>query len=134
MSILSLIASRNFISVNKDLMRLLGIEEAILLGELASEYDYWLSQGKLDNGWFFPTVENIEKNTTLTKYKQKKALENLQSQGFISIKRKGLPAKRYIKINEAKLEKLGHIKVEQIKENGRFSHNVYTLTDTIFNI
>ena len=34
----------------------------------------------------------------------------------------------------SKLKKLGHIKVEQIKENGRFSHNVYTLTDTIFNI
>lgn len=29
------------------------------------------------------------------------------------------------------LVRLGYIKVEQIRENGRFSHNVYTLTDTI---
>lgn len=58
--------------VNKDLMRAFGIEEAILLGKLASEYEYFKKQYAIENEWFYSTVENIEKNTTLSKYKQKK--------------------------------------------------------------
>lgn len=103
MGILSLIASRNFIAVNKDLMRLLGLDEAVLLGELASEYAYWHEQNKLDGGWFYSTVENVEKNTTLKKNRQATALKNLQKIGIIEVTRKGLPAKRYIKINEEKI-------------------------------
>lgn len=103
MSLLRLIASRNFITVNKDLMQLLGLEEAVLLGELSSEYEYWRAQDKLDDGWFYSTVENVEENTTLTKYKQKKALDNLQRMGILEVQRKGIPAKRYIRINEGKL-------------------------------
>lgn len=103
MGILQLLASRNFITVNKTLIQTLGIEEAIMLGELASEYDYWENNDKLEEGWFFSTVENVEENTTLTKYKQKKALDNLQKIGVLEVQRKGIPAKRYIKINEEKV-------------------------------
>ena len=103
MGILQLLASRNFITVNKTLIQTLGIEEAIMLGELASEYDYWKSNGELEEGWFFSTVENVEENTTLTKYKQKKALDNLQKIGVLEVQRKGIPAKRYIKINEERV-------------------------------
>lgn len=106
MSVLNLIASNNFIVLNKTLISLLGIDEALILGELASEYDYWLGQGKVDDGWFFSTVENIERNTTLSKYKQKKALENLQQKGLISLKIKGIPAKRYVKINEEAISQI----------------------------
>jgi hypothetical protein len=41
MSVLGLLASRNYITVNKDLIQALGLEEAIILGELASEYSFW---------------------------------------------------------------------------------------------
>lgn len=60
--------------VNKDLMRAFSIEEALLLGELASEYEYLKKQYALENEWFYSTVENIEKNTTLSQNKQKKDL------------------------------------------------------------
>lgn len=104
MSILRLIANDNFIVVNKSLIHLFGLEETLILGELVSEYEYWKNQGKLEDGWFYSTVENIEKNTSLSKHKQKKALENLQQVGVICYERKGMPAKRYIKINEDVLE------------------------------
>jgi hypothetical protein len=100
MSIIQLIASSNYITVNKALIRLLGIDEAIILGELASEYEYWYRREELQDGYFYSTIENIEENTTLTEYKQRKALNNLKEQGIVSIKIKGIPAKRFIKINE----------------------------------
>lgn len=107
MSTLKLLASKNFITINRTLMLELGIDEAIMIGELASEYDYWESNERLDeDGFFYSTVENVEENTTLTKYKQKKALDNLQKLGLVEVKRKGLPAKRYIKINEKKITEI----------------------------
>ena len=106
MSILRLIANDNFIVVNKSLIHIFGLEETLILGELVSEYEYWRSRGELEGGWFYSTVENIEKNTSLSKHKQKKALENLQQAGVICYQRKGMPAKRYIKINENVLEEV----------------------------
>ena len=100
MSIIQLIASSNYITVNKNLIRVLGIDEAIILGELASEYEYWSRREELQDGYFYSTIENIEENTTLTEYKQRKALNNLKEQGIVSIKVKGIPAKRFVKINE----------------------------------
>lgn len=100
MGILQLISTSNFITVNKDLIKALGLEEAILLGELASEYDYWSTRNEIENGYFYSTIDNIEEKTTLTAYKQRKCLENLKNKGIIDIQIKGMPAKRYIKINE----------------------------------
>lgn len=109
MSVIQLIASSNYITVNKELIKLLGIEEAIILGELASEYEYWGRREELQEDYFYSTIENIEENTTLTEYKQRKALNNLKEQGIIDIKIKGIPAKRFIKINKEQVLKLLNI-------------------------
>lgn len=103
MGILQLISTSNFITVNKDLIKVLGLEEAILLGELASEYDYWNNKNEIEDGYFYSTIENIEEKTTLTAYKQRKCLESLKNKGIIDIQIRGIPAKRYIKINEEKV-------------------------------
>ena len=103
MRILQLISTSNFITVNKDLIKVLGLEEAILLGELASEYDFWNNKNEIEDGYFYSTIENIEEKTTLTAYKQRKCLETLKNKGIIDIQIRGIPAKRYIKINEEKV-------------------------------
>lgn len=104
MSILSLIASENFIAVNKTLIKAFGVDEAIILGELASEYEYWKKRGELDeSGHFFSTIENIEENTGIKEKKQRTILNSLKEQGLVDIKLKGLPAKRYIRLNDEKL-------------------------------
>lgn len=106
MSVLNLLAGNNFLVVNKDLMKMLGLESAVMLGELASEYVYWEAQGKLDNGFFYSTVENVESNTTLTGYQQREALKKLKELGIVEIERKGIPAKRYIKVCEQQVVKI----------------------------
>lgn len=100
MGILQLLASRNYIALNKDLIKLLGLEEAIIFGELASEHSYWVEREQIEDGYFYSTIENIEEHTTLSAHKQRKALKNLQNMNLIDVKVKGIPAKRYIKINE----------------------------------
>ena len=62
-----------------------------------------MSQGKLENGWFFSTIENVEYNTTLTAYQQREAIKNLVKMGLIECEKRGLPARRWFKINVEKL-------------------------------
>ena len=112
MSILQLLASRNYITVNKDLIKIIGLEEAVILGELASEYNYYFDKDELDDGYFYSTVDNIEQNTSLSEYKQRKAINSLKDNNILDIKIKGIPAKRYIKLNEEQILNILNIKYQ----------------------
>ena len=127
MNILQLLASSSFITLNKNVIKSVGLEEALLLGELCSEYDYWIKREELQDGYFFSTVENIEENTTLNDYKQRKALKTLQQLKIVDVKVKGLPAKRYFKINEEQLIKLLNI---QYSNNLKYSSQNFKELDT----
>ena len=118
MNVIGLISSSNFIVVNKSLAREIGLIESVVLGELASEYDHWKATGNLDDGYFYSTVDNLSDNTTLSKYQQKTALDNLKEKGIIEVTVKGLPAKRYIKINEEQVEKLLNNKLSKNSPTG----------------
>ena len=116
MSVLKQLASSNYISVNKTLIKLFGLEEAVLIGELCSEYDYWERNNKLENGMFFSTIANVEENTGLSEYQQRTAIHNLENYGILEVKVSGLPAKRYFKFNENKLLNFLQSSSEKIKE------------------
>ena len=100
MSVLELLSSSNFIAVNRTIASEVGLEAAVILGELASEYIYHRSNGNLKDGYFFSTIENLSEKTFLSAHSQRMALSKLQEKGWIDVTRKGIPAKRYIKINE----------------------------------
>lgn len=104
-TLVSELANKNFIVVNKDVAKTLGINEAILLGELVEEYEYYKNRDLLENGWFFSIVENIENNTGLTGRQQRPALENLVKAGLIEKKNKGLPPKRFFKVKMGAIRK-----------------------------
>lgn len=95
--------SGNFISVNRTVLELFGLHEAVLLGELASEARYWVenggaieSDGKL---WFYARVEDIERKTSLNAYHQKQAIDNLSRHGIVEVMYAGMPRKRYVRID-----------------------------------
>jgi hypothetical protein len=94
-----LLSSTAFIILNKELARQVGLKEAILLADLISKEEYFISKGMTD-GWFFNTEANIEADTTLNPYHQRKCLKTLKTHQIIETKRKGIPAKQYFKINE----------------------------------
>ena len=102
----NLLASKGFIQLNIHLIQTVGLHEAIIIGELLSEYNYWEQHGKLDNGWFYSTVENIQKRTSLSRYQQAKAIEHLEELGVLKTTLRGVPARRYIKIDDDKLLEL----------------------------
>ena len=94
-----LLSSTAFIVLNKELARQVGLKEAVLLADLISKEEYFISKGMTD-GWFFNTEANIEADTTLNPYHQRKCLKTLKKYEIIQTKRMGIPAKQYFKINE----------------------------------
>jgi hypothetical protein len=106
MGVLKLLSNDNFIAVNKTLAKTVGLDEAVILGELASEYNYYEANDMLIDGLFYSTVENVEDKTTLSDYRQRKALKNLQEAGLLEVRRKGVPAKRYILLREDRIAAL----------------------------
>ena len=94
-----ILSSTAFLVLNKELARQIGLKEAVLLADLISKEEYFIENGMTD-GWFFNTEVNIEKDTTLTPYQQRKCIKSLKKNGIIETKRKGVPAKQYFKVNE----------------------------------
>lgn len=103
-NIVSLLASDNFIVINRDLLKMYGLNVALMLCELASEYNYYSKEGKLEeDGLFFSTIENISDKTGLSRYQQAEALKKLNEMGIVRTIVKGVPAKRYFKLDIKKL-------------------------------
>ena len=100
----NLLSSSAFLVVNKTLAKNIGLKETILLADLISKEEYFISNGMTD-GWFFNTEANIQKDTTLTPYQQRNALKSLKNNQIIETMRKGIPAKQFFKINEEQVIK-----------------------------
>ena len=106
MEIIDFLANDNYIIVNKDLIRKIGLNEAVLIGELASEYKSWRKKEKLVDDMFYSTIDNIEENTGLNEYHQRKIINNLIKLDLIECKVKGMPATRYIKLKQENIAKM----------------------------
>jgi len=103
--LMSVLSNDGYIILNKYVMKALGLHEAILLGELCSEFIYWYKENQLQEGYFYSTRENIEKETTLSSHQQRQALKSLIEKGFIEILEKDMPKKTYYKVNEERIYK-----------------------------
>jgi len=101
--LMSILSSDGYIILNKYVMKALGLHEAILLGELCSEFIYWYKENKLQDGYFYSTRENIEKETTLSPHQQRQAIKTLINKGFVEVIEKDMPKKTYYKVNEEKV-------------------------------
>lgn len=100
MDLTKILSKDAYIVVNKEVIRKVGIDAAMLLSELCREYDYYNSVNKLNDGYFYSTIENILNNIGIKSKKQREIIETLKMIGVISTKLEGLPAKRHFKINE----------------------------------
>lgn len=87
--------SSNYWTLNKTVVDMFGIETAFLLTIFAEAETMMADK----DGWFFQTVETIEKMTTLSRYKQDKSIDELVEAGILERDVRGIPAKRYFKLD-----------------------------------
>ena len=97
-----LLMSSNYYTLNKQIVKSLGIESAFLLTILIEASD-GLSD---DEGWFYQTIEKIWELTGIGRHKQDKIIKDLIELKILEQKNKGVPCKRYFKINYPMIENL----------------------------
>lgn len=120
-----LLKSGGSIIVNKNLASNIGLDAAIFYSELCSKYKYFSQKKKLDkDGYFFNTVENMKNDTSLSDYRQREAIKKLKELGLICYQIKGLPARRYFKVN------LDYGRIARLTENPS-SQNLKNCTSKI---
>ena len=107
-----------YIQLSKPTIKIFGLEAALMLCNLYSEYRYWKGKGKLNKyGTFYSTVENVEHNTGLSKRQQLRAIEVLENYGIIEKSLHDLPPKRYFRFIESGISKLLRDVKEEIKKD-----------------
>ena len=104
---LDMMFEKEFLRLPRPFIRMFNLNTAVMLSEIYSEYTYWESQGKLEQGgWFYSTVENMYCQTGLSKHQQLKSCNELVDYGIIKVKYQGLPKKRYFKFDPTMFNKL----------------------------
>ena len=97
-----LLMSSNYYTLNKQIVKELGIESAFLLTILIEASD-----GLADEeGWFYQTIEKIGELTGIGRHKQDKIIKKLIELKILEQKNKGVPCKRYFKVNYEMIENL----------------------------
>lgn len=111
-----LLLSSNYWALNKTVVKVFGIETAFLLANLAEA-----EQIMPDNdGWFYQTSDTLEELTTLSRYKQDKAIEDLEKSGILERDVRGIPAKRYFKLDYKSLaNKIVNNSQTRVKKNDK---------------
>ena len=97
-----LLMSSNYYTLNKQIVKEIGIESAFLLTILIEASD-----GLADEeGWFYQTIEKIGELTGIGRHKQDKIIKELIELKILEQKNKGVPCKRYFKVNYEMIENL----------------------------
>ena len=105
-----LLMSSSYFVLNKQIVKLFGIETAFLLTTLIEASDGLAN----DEGWFYKTAPSLEEETGLSNHKQSKIIEELTKLGILEQENKGMPMKRYFRINFQKIEELV-FKIQDLK-------------------
>lgn len=70
----------------------------MIYAALLAKHAWYEQHGKLSDGWFYSTVDDMEESTSLTKCQQSRCVKRLVSAGLIRCAAKGLPARRFFYI------------------------------------
>ena len=106
--LLQLLNPENTVSLNRPLAHAIGLYETLIFSALISKYTYYETRNRVNNGWFFSTVADLQESTTIGEKAQKTAIKHLEDLQLIEYKLMGMPAKRYFRII-ADVEKLDQL-------------------------
>ena len=105
--------------LNQKLLASLWINASVLLAYLVDMHCFHKEKWDLEDGFFFKTVEIIQKNTQLSRYQQKKWLKILIEKWFIEIEKKWMPLKQYFRVNIEKIEQFLNKKEDTQEEQAK---------------
>lgn len=99
-----IISDSAYLLVNKKLIYTFGLEPAVFLSNLISNYFYLKEKNQLKNNeWFYMINEQQSNEIGISIFALRKCKKQLKEFGIIDTKLMDLPAKEFYKINFGKL-------------------------------
>lgn len=107
---------KHYTKYNNEFARKAGVTCAVMLSKLAQLYEQHIDKlvyhERYGDGWFYATIDNIEFQTGLTRREQDSAIDKLKRLGCIEIAVFDSPPKRFIRVNDDKINEYLGIKIE----------------------
>lgn len=97
-SFIKQLTSSSYWTLNKDLCRSIGLQNTLVLQHFI-DLQYKLFGGKE----FYQQQDRLQEELGLTEWNIKTSINFLVKEGFISVEKKGIPAKNYYLISEEKI-------------------------------
>ena len=109
-----LLGSGNYLTINKHLIKALGLDCAVYLGAIIDKENYLITTEKIEEGdSFYYSREDLEEDTTLSRHRQVAAEKILIDLEILTIETKGLPARNYLSIaSDSVVKKLHDLKLK----------------------
>ena len=103
-SLINVLSQSSFITLNNVLLHAVkDVSAWVLLGKLISKYEYHFLRNETvifdEKHYFFYKSDDMEKDTYMKYDEQKRCISILKSIGFLSVTKRGVPAKLYFSIN-----------------------------------
>lgn len=106
------LTSSSYWTLNKDLCRSIGLQNTLLLQHFI-DLQYKVFNGKE----FYQQQERIQEELGISERQVKQTISFLLNEGFISVEKKGIPAKNYYLISEDKITSV--VSSLQTNQSGR---------------
>lgn len=103
------------IRINKEIIDIYDAPTALWFGDIYSRWHYFDNKNKSQDGFFYVSQEKIYESTKLDRKKQTKIIQQLSADGAISIKRKGIPARNWYRINLHRISEIIYNKNNNIE-------------------
>lgn len=100
---------------NRLLAHAIGLTEAVIYSALVSKFLYYRKNNMLVSEWFYVTIDDLQKSTSIGVKPQRTALKQLKKIGLIESKVIGTPPKRHFKLCDC---------IERLKELLHIGHNI----------
>lgn len=114
---LELLSQDAFLQINKKLLATLGLEKAVYISLLIDKYKQYKKDKKLKNGYFFLTDNQICLYSGLKSKTIKNLKSDCEKEGFIFIRKEGIPLKTYYNINFYKVFEVFNLEKEIFELN-----------------
>lgn len=79
------------------------ISKSATAGLFMSQMLYWHQKGR-NKEWVYKTIKEFNQETCLTRSEQDRAIKKWEAMEILEVKRKGIPQRRYFRVNIEKLE------------------------------
>ena len=84
------------------------ISESVIAGIFMSQLLYWCNKGNKNgyiSDWFYKTIDELYEETKLKRNEQDRAIKIWNNLEILFIEKRGMPQKRYFRIDHDKLDK-----------------------------